>query len=290
MDKGRSALALSGACLLLVAASAAAQMGPTMDTSALLASPGLSPEAREAIRERVEAVHAKFRAAHGGMGPEQFGVQCCQITQIPAAAFTPTSGDDVWIYTAAGYMSPDSVYLPTNLQAPVMLPSGVEIQFMDLYYYDLDPVYDISATLLAYSGGGILSGPPAVSNLGTASSDGNPGYGYRALAVTHVVNNHVGYDPAAAQLVVGISAPVAGTPLRFKAVDLWWMRQVSPAPSVATFSDVPTNHPQFQFIEALADSAITAGCGGGNYCPDSPLTRGQMAVFLAKALGLYWRY
>ena len=108
--------------------------------------------------------------------------------------------------------------------------------------------------------------------------------------MTHRVNNHVGYDPNAAQLAITIFVPVPGSNLRFKAVDLWWMRQVSPEPSVATFSDVPTNHPQFQFIEALEASAITVGCGGGNYCPDSPLTRGQMAVFLAKALGLYWRY
>jgi hypothetical protein len=64
--------------------------------------------------------------------------------------------------------------------------------------------------------------------------------------------------------------------------------QVSPAPQFADFNDVPTTHPFFQFIEALYASGITAGCGGGNYCPDSPLTRGQMAVFLAKALGLQW--
>lgn len=62
--------------------------------------------------------------------------------------------------------------------------------------------------------------------------------------------------------------------------------QVSPAPPAATFGDVPTSHPFFQFIEALVKSGITAGCGGGNYCPDNPVTRGQMAVFLAKALGL----
>jgi hypothetical protein len=49
---------------------------------------------------------------------------------------------------------------------------------------------------------------------------------------------------------------------------------------------VPTNHPFFQFIEALAASRITSGCGGGNFCPDAPVTRGQMAVFLARALGL----
>jgi hypothetical protein len=64
--------------------------------------------------------------------------------------------------------------------------------------------------------------------------------------------------------------------------------EVSPAPGTATFNDVPTGHPFFQFVEALAASGITAGCGSGNYCPDAPLTRGQMAVFLAKALGLYW--
>ena len=61
---------------------------------------------------------------------------------------------------------------------------------------------------------------------------------------------------------------------------------VSAAPATATFLDVPASNPFFQFVEALAASGITAGCGGGNYCPNNPVTRGQMAVFLAKALGL----
>jgi hypothetical protein len=63
---------------------------------------------------------------------------------------------------------------------------------------------------------------------------------------------------------------------------------VSPAPATATFLDVPTNHPFFQFIEALHASGITGGCQSAPplYCPDNPVTRGQMAVFLAKALGL----
>ena len=69
---------------------------------------------------------------------------------------------------------------------------------------------------------------------------------------------------------------------------IFWRRQVSPAPGTATFNDVPTSDQGFQFIEALAASGITAGCAGGNYCPDAPLTRRQMAVFLGKALGLHW--
>jgi hypothetical protein len=63
---------------------------------------------------------------------------------------------------------------------------------------------------------------------------------------------------------------------------------MSPAPATATFpNDVPTSHPFFRYVEALYASGITAGCGTG-YCPDNPVTRGQMAVFLTKALGLYW--
>ena len=71
-------------------------------------------------------------------------------------------------------------------------------------------------------------------------------------------------------------------------VEIWWTRQVSPAPDTARFNDVPTSHPFFQYIEALAASGVTAGCGNDNFCPDAPVTRGQMAVFLAKALGLHW--
>ena len=72
------------------------------------------------------------------------------------------------------------------------------------------------------------------------------------------------------------------------AVRIFYKLQVSPAPATATFNDVPTSDPAFQFIEALVASGVTAGCGSGNYCPDAPLTRRQMAVFMSKALGLHW--
>lgn len=49
----------------------------------------------------------------------------------------------------------------------------------------------------------------------------------------------------------------------------------------------PVNDTAFPFIEALVASGITAGCGGGDHCPDAPLTRRQMAVFLATSLGLH---
>jgi poly-gamma-glutamate synthesis protein (capsule biosynthesis protein) len=39
-------------------------------------------------------------------------------------------------------------------------------------------------------------------------------------------------------------------------------------------------------IEAIAALGITRGCGSDTYCPDEPVTRGQMAAFLARALDL----
>jgi len=56
--------------------------------------------------------------------------------------------------------------------------------------------------------------------------------------------------------------------------------------SAQTFNDVPTEHWAYSFIETLVGNGITAGCGNGNYCPDAPVTRDQMAVFLVKAFGL----
>ncbi len=78
----------------------------------------------------------------------------------------------------------------------------------------------------------------------------------------------------------------ANVPVRFRGVRIAMLRQVSEAPATATFSDVPTSHPYFRFIEALADALISAGCGNRQFCPDRPLTRGEAAVFISEALGL----
>lgn len=52
------------------------------------------------------------------------------------------------------------------------------------------------------------------------------------------------------------------------------------------FSDVPATSGFAPWIEELARSGITAGCGGGKYCPNDVNTRGQMAVFIATTFNL----
>jgi hypothetical protein len=59
---------------------------------------------------------------------------------------------------------------------------------------------------------------------------------------------------------------------------------VPPACTAPVFADVPCSDPFAPWIGELVQRGVTAGCGGGRYCPAAPVTREQMAVFLLKAL------
>ena len=72
---------------------------------------------------------------------------------------------------------------------------------------------------------------------------------------------------------------------------VWMVRvldRVDPAPVASTrFADADASHPHAAFIERFAEIGVTQGCGDGtNYCPDGPVTRALMAVFLSRAYGL----
>lgn len=54
-------------------------------------------------------------------------------------------------------------------------------------------------------------------------------------------------------------------------------------PSTPYFDDVPPSHLYFRWIQKMKELGITAGCGPTTYCPDDPITHGQMAVFATRA-------
>jgi hypothetical protein len=58
----------------------------------------------------------------------------------------------------------------------------------------------------------------------------------------------------------------------------------TPPACVGVFPDVPCSNLFAPWIEELFHRNITGGCGNGNYCPDSTVTRKQMAPFLIKTL------
>ncbi len=59
---------------------------------------------------------------------------------------------------------------------------------------------------------------------------------------------------------------------------------VPPDCTTPMFADVPAGNPFCRWIEELARRGVVGGCGGGNYCPASAVTREQMAVFVLRTL------
>jgi hypothetical protein len=168
-----------------------------------------------------------------------------------------------------------------NLMAPVMLPAGAVIEAMQLEACDTTGPGIILAALFR----NVQLEAARVLLAGPISTDGAPGCAFftAILAPPHTVNN----DDGTYTVQVSLSGGTIAT--RFQAVRIVYRLRVSNAPGTATFpNDVPTSHPFFRFVEALAAAGITGGCSPGSYCPDSPVTRGQMAVFLATALGLHF--
>lgn len=120
----------------------------------------------------------------------------------------------------------------------------------------------------------------ACTVLATVTPTGTPPCGYTSVNVFGInADNFTNSYVLEAQL---------GESQSLRSVRIFYKRVVSPAPATATFNDVPITDGRFRFVEALVAAGITGGCGGGNYCPDSAVTRGQMAVFLSVSLGLFW--
>jgi hypothetical protein len=58
---------------------------------------------------------------------------------------------------------------------------------------------------------------------------------------------------------------------------------VRPAGITVEFGDVPAGSFGDAFIHGIAGARVTAGCGGGNFCPNDVMTRRVMAVWLLLA-------
>ena len=56
-------------------------------------------------------------------------------------------------------------------------------------------------------------------------------------------------------------------------------------PAPVAFTDVPSTHPAYEAIEALAWNGVALGCDSApaRFCPDAPVTRAEMATFIERA-------
>jgi len=216
-----------------------------------------------------------------------------QVLIIPAAAFQPRyPGLTNYAFDNSndGYLSlPGST---GEFVAPLSIPDGAEIfGFCVDAWGQAGGTGILDVSLRASKLPGVGQDPGIYAVPGAAVIQPVLSGGYQSLCNTLPVSytfhtagdvDGLGVRNLAHWIYVYLSQASLG------AVRINWRRQVSPAPATPTFGDVPDSDGAFAYIEALVASGVTAGCGGGNYCPDTPLTRRQMAVFLAKALGMHW--
>ena len=92
---------------------------------------------------------------------------------------------------------------------------------------------------------------------------------------------------AAQQITAGCGGPFycPGSPVTREQMAVFLLKAqlgsgYVPPPATGIFGDVPASDPFAPWIEDLAVRGIAAGCGGGNFCPDAPTTRGQMAALV----------
>ena len=208
-----------------------------------------------------------------------YGTTHESLQRVSLQSFAPISSVTAYSYTdgVTKLQRHSTAFAPAGFVASPTLPSGALVTGADFHVCDTDGGGDIGLLILSTDALG-----QNLQSLNSASTSGTPGCVavFVPLASPYEIQNGTG------QLLLDIVLHATNSSESFAGATVHYKLQVSPAPGAATFADVPMNHPLFQYIEALAASGITGGCGSGNYCPDNLMTRGQMAVFLAKALGL----
>jgi hypothetical protein len=171
--------------------------------------------------------------------------------------------------------------LEASADAQIQLPPRVTIESIRYWAVDSNAVDDMAFSVIQTCEPSAAGGATTTTILATGSTSGSSGFQGGLLAGGGMAINTRDCTIKARVTFNGT------TGLTFQKLRVEWRRTVSIAPAVATFADVPVPHFYFRYIEALAASGVTAGCGGGLYCPNDPVTRAQMAVFLSVALGLY---
>jgi hypothetical protein len=228
--------------------------------------------------------------------PLTYGTSAVSYVSIPPEAFFPFSSNTQ--YTTLGGRWSTNCAGPC-FDAPLQLPSGALVIYVELDWSDTNSsgfvigslvqcdYLEMNCTFHPAAG----AGPADCLGTGLICSGNAENGGLGHLAVDMTADNVVADNFLSNfRLIAGANPFAADGSLQIRGMIVGYVLQVSPPPAKADFNDVPTTHPFFRFIEALYASGITAGCKTSPplYCPDAPLTRGQMAVFLATALGLQW--
>ena len=226
----------------------------------------------------VLAALAPDRAAIA-QAPRTYGTKAESFYRLNPPDFVPYSDGTSYFNGGGSVATP--VASGAFFSASVHLPSGAVLTSVELDGCDTAPdAKFLTAQIMQCDRLGASCAE--IANLKPADNGG-------CQAVSHdlTLDPTAYVNDATHQLLALVTMDSNFTSLR--GIVVGYKLQVSPAPVTATFADVPTDYIYFRAIEELAASGVTQGCGGGNFCPNQPVTRGELAKFLANALGLHWQ-
>jgi len=252
-----------------------------------MAEPPLSLEDLDAETIRVMAAD-----------PELYGFgTTAEFSTISSFEFVSNNSASSIVYHGNGYRRMSNTGTVSYHKAPVGagtdIPLGALVGGVCVYVYDGVDDGEIKFNFARYELAVNTSGSPDYENLGGTERTGltwDNGYTSLCSAPLHRITtwDDVDSDGKSGRVAYTINLEIngGGAALRYGGASILWQRQVAAAPATASFNDVGTGHWAFRHVEALADSGISTGCGGGSFCPNANVTRAEMAIFLAKALGL----
>ncbi len=226
------------------------------------------------------AAHAALARSPGT--PQTWGTTNTSYVTVPEWQFSPSSSTVVY----SDFGNPSRRYALTPLSfffASPSMPSGALLQNLEFDFCNSQPSGGSSILLLLYDLSSDNSNLTLLTQITGAAGQGC----MQALADLSGLNYTV--DNQQHRLLLETAfGPNGDDTTSFSGAVVGYRLQVSPPPVPPQFGDVPVTDYGFVYIEALAGAGITSGCGNGNFCPDALVTRRQMAVFLSKALGLWW--
>lgn len=220
---------------------------------------------------------------------DAFGAQRGGVFVAPSKFAGPVNGGAPLVYESNDFFKHPSSTFPARYFAPLDgVPVGSIVDGFTCVYRDSSAVNNVTFTFQKaeqlWGFGSNSGGSRSIDIITSFTSTGTPGISYEFidLPASETITHFLGFTGLRQYYItadVADDTSIAGC-------YVFYTRQISPAPGVASFTDVPTGHPFFQVIEALKASGITSGCSATQFCPDAPVTRAAMAAFLAKALDL----
>lgn len=255
----------------------------------------MSPEERAALQEGMLA-DPEASPAGGVFGTSSWGYSRVMGTEFYPLGFI-AQDDEAWATGSGGRHCASGHSGTHTYRAQIQgLPHGADLRQVSVWLYDDSSSLNSTVRLYRVCQPDFGPGPQINTLLDVASTSGAAGHQYRNLGCIASfpqlcpiqLELHETIDLESCVYLVQVGFESCSLDLGIVNARARWERQISPAPATATFDDVPPGNLFFQHIEALAASGITSGCDANSFCPNAPLTRAQMATFLAEALGLHW--